>query len=277
MENRVKFSEVKKVYTGNADEVQRGYFAMLKRLQKDAAAAEAKKRAEVAALAVADAVKAEEAAQKHYKEVSGSSAKEETKAEAKRAAEEAKKHTSEARKAQKEAQKEAESAFKVCSADGIKPEAVAALADAMQRKNFNAEDLSKDFLLKYLPERFNAAQQLCSRKEVQPEDAEEVRKQYEALPEMLLQVDEKLYIYKPVSLFTANSLLSVFFAAADARTKLSKEGEDKRSEAEKAADKQKKAAAKYAKFVELQKRAEEYFKSEEAQQIAAQQQTQETK
>lgn len=272
MENKVKFSEVKKVYTGNADEVQRGYFAMLKRLQKDAAAAEAKKSAEVAALAVADAVKAEEAAQKHCKEVSGSSAKAEVKAEAKRSAEAAKKHTSESRKAQKAAQKAAESAFKVCSADGIKPEAVAALADAMQRKNLKPEDLNKDFLVQYLPERFNAAQQLCSRKEVQPEDAEEVRKQYEAQPEMLVQKEEKLYIYKPIFLFTANSLLSIFFAAADKRAKLQKEAADKRNEAEKAADKQKKASAKYAKFVELQKRAEEYFKSEEAQQMAAQQQ-----
>lgn len=277
MENKVKFSEVKKVYTGNADEVQRGYFAMLKRLQKDAEAAEAKKRAEVAALAVADAVKAEEAAQKHFKEVNGSSAPAETKAEAKKAAEAAKKRTSEVKKEAEAAKKAAESAFRVCSADGIKPEAVAALADAMQRKNFSKDDLNKEFLLQYIPERFNEAQQLCSRKEVQPEEAEEVRKQYESTPEMLVQKEEKLFIYKPIFLFTANSLLSVFFAAADKRTKLQKEAADKRSEAEKAADKQKKAEAKFAKFVELQKRAEEYFKSEEAQQIAAQQQTQETK
>lgn len=270
MENKVKFSEVKKVYTGNADEVQRGFFAMLKRLQKDAEAAEAKKRAAVAALAVTDAEKAEAEAQKHTKEVAGSSAKAETKAEARAALAEAKKRTSEAKAEAKKAQKAAEEAQKVCSADGIKPEAVAALAEAMQRKNFKTEDLSKDFLLSYLPERFNAAQQICSRKEVQPEEAEAVRKQYESTPEMLMQKDEKLYVYRPVFLFTANSLLSLFCSAADARSKQQKAEADKRTEAEKAADKQKKAASKYAKFVELQKRAEEYFKSEEAQRIAAQ-------
>ena len=271
MGQKVKFNDVKKVYTGNADEVQRGFYAMLKRLQKDAAAAEARKRAEVAALAVKDAEKAEAAAAQRSKEVSGSSAKAETKAEAREALAEAKKQTSAAKAEAQKAQKAAAQALAVCSADGIRPEAVAALAEVMQRKNFRAEDLSKDFLLSYLPERFNAAQQICSRKEVQPEEAEAVRKQYESTPGMLMQKDEKLYIYRPVFLFTANSLFTIFCSAADARSKQQKAEADKRTEAEKAADKQKKAAAKYAKFVELQKRAEEYFKSEEAQRIAAQQ------
>jgi hypothetical protein len=258
MDTKIKLSDVKKIYTGNAEEVQRGFLASLRRLQEDASAAEAENWLKVQALAVKAAEEAQQKAEAHSKEVKGSSASAEVKEAAKKEAEEARKRTSEARAVLKQMQKEADAAKQRSISAGIKPESLQALAEVMQRKGLRAEDIKKDFLLQYIPERFNESQQLCSVKEVKPEEAEEVRKQFEDTPEVLVQKDEKLFIYKQQRLFTSNTFVTLFTSAADKRAKMQKEAADKRSEAEKAADKKKKEEARAKKFEELRKRLAEY-------------------
>lgn len=262
METKNTIAAVKKVYTSSADAVQRGFFAYLRRLQKDAAAAEADKRTKCAALLLKDAEEVQKKAAQRAKDMQRAAkkdaAKAEAAAEALKEAEAAKKQTEAARKNLQKVQKEAQKAKAESAADKMKAEAVAALADVMQRKQLSAEDFNKDFLLKYLPERFNAAQKICSRKEVQPEDAEEVRKQYASTPEALKEEDGKLFLMKEQNLFTANSLLSLFTKAADARSAQQKAEADKRS----AEDAAKKEAKKRARIEEYRRIVAEFDAAE---------------
>lgn len=266
METKNTIAAVKKVYTSSADAVQRGFYAYLRRLQKDAAAAEADKQTQCAALLLKDAEEVQKKAAQHAKDMQRAAKKDAAKADAAidagSAAVAAADALAAARKNLQKVQKEAQKAKAESAADKIKAEAVAALADVMQRKNLRAEDFSKDFLLQYLPERFNAAQKICSRKEVQPEDAEEVRKQYASTPEALKEEDGKLYIMKEQNLFTANSLLSLFTKAADARSKQQKAEADKRSAEEKAADAAKKEAKKRARIEEYRRIVAEFDAAE---------------
>ena len=150
----------------------------------------------------------------------------------------------------------------------MRAEAIEALREVMQRKNMRAEDFTKDFLQKYLSASFNSCNTLCRVKEVQPEDAEEVRKQYASTPEALREEDEKLYLLLPINYFTANSLLNFFTKAADKREALRKEAADQRSAAEKEAAAAEKEAKRVKKFEEMRKALAKF--DAEQQQKAAQ-------
>lgn len=223
METKVKIAAVKKRYTIFADEETRGFIASMKRLQKDAADAEAAQQA----VASSAAVKAAKDAVKAAKD-----------AEAKKAAEAALKSAEAAAKEAKKAAADAESR-KASSAKA--KAALEALADVMQRKNLHAADINKDYLLQNLPLRFNAAQQVCTVKMVAAEAEADVKKEYENTPALLIERDNHLFIYKPILLFTSNTFFNLFCSAADAKKKAE-------SEASSAADKEAKAAAKQEKL-----------------------------
>lgn len=272
METKVTFSDYKKVYTGSADNVQRGFFAYLRRLQKDAEAAQgeffaqtAAQDAKKAADAAADAVKKAQAAQQAAKK--GAAKQPEAEA-AKQAAQEAKEAAKEAQQAAKKAAKDAQEAKKRSAADGIKPEALSALSAVLQKKGLRAADFTKEYLLQYLPAIFDANKQICSRKEIPDEEAQQTRKEYAEMPERLREEDGKLYLLRPRVLFTANSLLSLFTKAADAKAKAAKEAADGLTAAQK-------EAKKRAKYAEMLRRAQAYFAenpdAQEAQTEAAKQ------
>ena len=98
-----------------------------------------------------------------------------------------------------------------------------------------ADDFTKDFLLSFLPSIFNDNKQICSIKEIADADAEKTRKDYADTPEALREAGGKLYLLRPRTLFTANSLLSLFTKAADARTKAAKEAAEGITEAQRKA------------------------------------------
>lgn len=249
-----KFSEIKKVYCIFSDEETRGYFASVKRLVKDCSDAEAAQKAEAAEAALKVANDALKAAKKRAADLQRAAAKnaekqpeaQKAEAEAQKAAEAA----AEAKKAAEAAQKAAEEVQKRCNANTKAGKALQSLAEVMQRKQFGSADINKDFLLTWLPELFNDAQQLCSVKAVKPEEEAAAKEAYKDTPDMLKEKEGILYIYKPRNLFTANGFLTLFCKAADARQK---EGKAKLSAAEKEAkkaDDAKKEAARIAAYRE---------------------------
>lgn len=235
-----KISEVKKVYTFYSDVVTRGFMASLRRLQFDAAEAEAANNLLIA--------------KSNYKAAADAAKAAKSSADAKSAEAEAKKTLKAAQKAAAEAAK---------SSDARK-QAMQALFDVMQRKGLRSSDINKDFLLQWLPQRFNANKTICRVKLVEIADEKEIREKYADFPQMLVERDERLFIYTPIALFTANSFFTLFLTAAMQRRKAAKESESaaekERKEAEKAERRAKSIAAMRAKVAaydaEQQKRAE---------------------
>lgn len=210
-----KISDVKKVYTNYTDEETRGFLASLRRLQKDCAEAAAANNLLIA--------------KSNYKSIA-----EDIKQNNEMSAADKNAVIAEAKKAIAIAQKSAAAAEQ--SSDKRKA-AINALYDVMQRKGLRAEDINKDFLLQWIPQRFNANNTICSVKLVEIADEKEIREKYAAVPSMLIEREERLFIYKPLLLFTAKSFLDLFLTAATQRSKAAKDTES-------AADKERKAAEK---------------------------------
>ena len=250
MEKVTKIAEVKKVYTIFSDSETRGFFASLRRLRKDCEDAEAAKQAEAAEAAVKCAMDAAKAAAKRAKDLQRAAQKDAAKAEA---AAEAQKAAEAAAEAVTIAQKDAAIAVQK-AAEAKKREsaesALASLAEVMQRKQLKSEDITKDFLLEYLPQKFNAAQQICSIKKVDAAEAEAVREEFakKDLTQLLEERESELYICKPISLFTANTFLSLFCSAAAERSKQQKEASsaaEKEAKAKASAEREAKRIAEY--------------------------------
>lgn len=252
METITKIAEVKKVYTIFSDEETRGFCASLRRLQKDCEDAEAQRSAEDASAAVKsaeDALKAAKKAEADKKREAAKKSSEEAQKKAEAAAQAvsaAESAVNEAQKIAAAAQQKAAEAKKRSASSEKAARALASLADVMQRKNLRAADINKDYLLQNLPLRFNAAQQICSVKLVKLEDEAETRKNFADAANMLVERENRLFIYKPILLFTANTFLSLFCSAADAKRKAEAEAS---SAAEKEA-KKREAAEKEAKRIE---------------------------
>jgi hypothetical protein len=210
-----KISDVKKVYTIYTDLETRGFMASLRRLQKDCAEASAANNLLIA--------------KSNYKSLS-----DDVKQNVVMSAADKNAVIAEAKKAVSVA-KAAAAAAEQSSAE--RKNAISALWDVMQRKGLRAEDINKDFLLQWIPQRFNANNVICSVKLVEIADEKEIRDKYAAFPSMLVEREERLFIYKPLLLFTANSFLTLFLTAATQRSKAAKETES-------AADKERKAAEK---------------------------------
>lgn len=242
MEKSVKISELKKGFCIFSDDETRGFFASVKRLTNYCKIAESGKEAEKSAIDFAEAEKALKEAKKAEADRKREAGKDAKKAEAyenaKGVTEEAKRKAEEARKKAENAKREASEAEKVLNGNEKARKAIANLAEIMQRKHFSSADISKDFLLKWIPERFNANNELCSVKAVKPEEEAETRANFADCPDMLIVNDDTLYIYKPIRLYTANSFLSLIMTASDKREKAGKEKvsaiEKARKEAEKA-------------------------------------------
>lgn len=237
-----KISTIKKVYTIFNDEETRGFIASMKRLQKDCEDAQKGKAAEAAEAAVKCAADAVSAARKQ-----------DAKAEARKQLDAAKKAAAEAKKAAEAVQQRGPKAIA----------ALEALAEVMQRKGLKPEDICKDYLLQHLPKRFNAAQHICSVSIVAIADEAEARKQYANSADMLIERDEaeagkRLYIYKPINLFTANSFLNLFTAAADAKQKAEAEARKAESAIEKEAKKAEAAKKRAAYYEALRKKLADY-------------------
>lgn len=249
MKANVKISEAKKIYCVFADEETRGFCASLRRLQKDCTDAAAKRAETDAAAALKAAADEAKKAAKRAADTKREAAKDATKADkAAAAAEEAKAAAAAeaaAKKAADAAHKAAKEAAKRAAANMRAASALEMLSELMQRKNFAAADITKDFLLQYLPQRFNAANELCRVSVVKAEEEAETREKFADMPQILVERESTLYIYKPLSLFTANSFLSLFCAAADARKK---EAAENLSAAEKEA-KQREAEEREAKRI----------------------------
>lgn len=267
MATKSTYSEDKKVYCAAADNQQRGFYAYLRRLQKDAAAAEADASAEAAKIAADEAAKAAKAAADAAKAAAKllkKKADEAAKAKAAAADEAKAKADADAAAAAKAAKAAAEAAAKAkaeSAKDAIKAEAIKGLRAVMIKKGLKAADFSKDYLIENLPLRFNAANELCSIKRIEDEDAAEAREKFAS---MLVERDGKLLKYTPIRFFTANSLLSVFTAAADAKSKAAKAAAAKESAAERQAKAEAKAAARYAEALRRVKEYEAQHKAESA-------------
>ncbi len=222
-----KISTIKKVYCVYSDEETRGFFASVKRLQKDCEAAEAAKKAlaaEATKKAAEDVLK--QAAKREAdckREAAKNEAKQQKAAEAAEAKQKAKEAAEAAAKEAQRAKQAAEAVQKQINGSEKARKAFDALSDVMQRKQFRSEDINKDFLLTWLPELFNDNKELCSVKEVKLEDMQQTREAYKDTPSIIVEKAGSMYIYKPRLLFTANGFLSLFCKAADARTKQGKE------------------------------------------------------
>lgn len=265
MEKVNSIAAVKKVYTIFSDEETRGFCASLRRLAKDCADAEAAQRfadAEAAAKAEADAAKA---AKKRAEDLKRAAAKNESKAaeaaEAEAAAKEAAAKEAEAKKEAQKAQQKAAEAKKRSAASEKAAKALQALADIMQRKGLRAEDITKEYLLQWLPLRFNSLQQICSVKRVEVEEEAKAREDWKEFPAALLEREDRLFLYRPILLFTSNTFFSLFCSAADAKKKAEKEV---LSAAEKEA-KQREAAEKEARRIEAYRAKIAAYEAKQAQ------------
>ena len=261
MEKVTKIAEVKKCYTIFNDEETRGFFASVKRLQKDCEDAEAAQRAKIAEAEVKSAEDAAKAAEKRSKDAQRAAkkdaAKESAAAEAEQQSAAAVKAVEEAKKRAAVAVQKAAEVQKRINASEKARAALEALAEVMQRKNFASSDICKDFLLQYIPQKFNAAQQLCSVKKVDAAEAEAVREEFAKADavQMLEERESELYIFKPILLYTANTFLSLFCSAADARSKQQKAAE---SAAEKEAKAKESAAREAKRIAEYKRKIAEY-------------------
>lgn len=227
MKNNVKISEVKKVYTVFSDEETRGFCASLRRLKKDCEDASAAKAAEAAESSVKVCEDALKAAKKRAEDMQRAAKKDAAKKDAAidagSAAVEAAEALAVAKKAAQQAKLRSAEVTKRSAENPKAAKALASLAEVMLQKEFSAEDITKDFLLQYLPQKFNAAGSICKVSAVKPEEEEETRAKFVDTPEALQVVEDTLYIYKPLLLFTANTFLSFFCSAAEARKKENKE------------------------------------------------------
>ena len=269
METKTTYAATKKVYTSDADAQQRGFFAYLRRLQQDASAAEAASKTQTSALAAADAAKAAQDAQKAAQKAAKAAARADASAEAKDAAEAKARAAAEAKDAADAAKKAADAA-KAAEAEAAKKAdaktrsaAIDALREVMLKKHLRAADFCKEFLLENIPRRFNADKQICKVTRVELADEAKTREDYKNALSMLVEAEDGyLYIYKPILLFTANSLLTEFTRAADAKTRRAAEAKAAEAEAQKA------AKAKAAEDAILRRAAEINAKREAAQKAA---------